>query len=71
LTIEKLFAILKDGEWHNLINLSTQIQVQTDKLTEFSQFLHKHGIITYENKARRIKIEPEWKNLLPDQIEPQ
>jgi hypothetical protein len=70
LTFEKLFAILKDGEWHNLNDLSNQIQVQTDKLTEFSQFLSKQGIITYEDKTHRIKIEPEWQNLLPLEIEP-
>ena len=70
MTIEKFFAILKDGEWHDLTDLSDQIQVQTDKLTEFLQFLSKQGIITYENKAHRIKIEPEWQNLLPDETEP-
>jgi hypothetical protein len=43
--------------------------VQTDKLTEFLQFLSKHGIIAYEDKAQRIKIEPEWQKLLPDETE--
>ena len=69
MTIEKLFALLKDGEWHNLTDLSDQINVQIDKLTEFLQFLSKHGIIYYDNKAHRIKIEPEWQNLLPDETE--
>ena len=69
MTIEKFFAILKDGEWHDLTDLSDQVKVQTDKLTEFSQFLSKQGIIYYENKAHRIKIEPEWQNLLPDETE--
>jgi len=67
--IEKFFKILKDGEWHDLIDLSVQIEVQTNKLTELSQFLSKQGIIIYEEKAHRIKIEPEWQNLLPDEIE--
>jgi hypothetical protein len=70
LTIEKFFTILKDGEWHHLTDLSDQIQVQTDMLIEFLQFLSKHGIITYEDKAQRIKIEPEWQNLLTDETEP-
>ncbi|MGA3289812.1 MAG: hypothetical protein ABSD42_06190 [Candidatus Bathyarchaeia archaeon] len=70
MTIEKLFAILNDGKWHDLTDLSDQIQVQTDKLTEFLQCLSKHGIIAYEDKAHRIKIEPEWQNLLPDETAP-
>jgi hypothetical protein len=70
MTIERFFAILKDGEWHDLTDLSNQIKVQTDKLTEFSHFLSKKGLITYEEKTHRIKIEPEWQNLLPDEIEP-
>jgi hypothetical protein len=48
--MEKFFAILKDGEWHNLADLSKQIKVQTEKLNEFSQFLSKNGIVTYEEK---------------------
>ncbi|MGA2683280.1 MAG: hypothetical protein ABSF44_15960 [Candidatus Bathyarchaeia archaeon] len=67
--IEKFFSILKDGEWHDLIDLSVQIEVQKTKLTELSQFLSKHGIIAYEEKAQRIKIKPEWQKLLPDEIE--
>jgi len=67
---EKFFKILKDGEWHTLTNLSDQIHVKTDKLTEFAQFLSNHGIISYDNETQRIKIESKWQNLLPDEIEP-
>ena len=64
MTIEKFFAILKDGEWHDLTDLSNQIKVQTDKLTDFADFLSKKGLIAYEEKTRRIKIKPEWQNAL-------
>jgi len=66
MTVEKLFAILKDGEWHNLTDLSAQIEVQIHKLDEFLQFLSKQCIIEYETKTHRLKIKPEWQNLLPD-----
>jgi predicted transcriptional regulator len=69
MTTEKLFTLLKDGEWHKLTDLSNQINVQTDKLTEFLRFLFKQGIILYDEKADRIKIEPEWQNILPDETE--
>jgi hypothetical protein len=69
LTIETLFAILKDGEWHDLTNLADQIKVQTDKLTEFLQFASQQDVITYEDKTHRIKIKTEWQKALPDEIE--
>ena len=70
MTIIKLFAIIKDGKWHTITDLSSQIKVQTDKLTEFFQFLCTQGIVTYEEKTARIKVEPQWQNLLPTQTEP-
>jgi len=69
LNIEKFFAIIKDGAWHDLAELANQMEIQPDKLTEFSQFLSEQGIIKYENKTHTIKIEPEWKRLLPTESE--
>jgi hypothetical protein len=68
--IENFFAILKDGEWHNIPELAKQIEIPADKLTEFSQFLSKQGIIEYEDQTQRIKIKPEWKELIPEEKEP-
>jgi hypothetical protein len=70
LTTEKIFAIIKDGKWHKIKELSDQFKVKKDKLTEFFEFLSKQGIIIYEEKTNRIKVKPEWQNLLPDQTEP-
>jgi hypothetical protein len=67
LTIEKFFDILKDGEWHDLTNISDQIEVQTSKLTEFTLFLTQQGIISYEDKTHRIKIKAEWQDAFPDE----
>jgi hypothetical protein len=69
LTIETLFAILKDEEWHDLTKLADQIKVQTGKLTEFLQFASQQDVITYEDKTHRIKIKTEWQKVLPDEIE--
>jgi hypothetical protein len=69
LTTEKLFTIIKDGQWHNLTDLSVQVKVQPDKLTEFFEFLSAQGIVTFEEKTNRIKVKPEWQNLLPDETE--
>ena len=70
MTIEKLFAIIKDGRWHKINELSDKTKIKTDKLNEFFQFLSKQCVIKYEEKTQSIKIEPEWQNLLPAETEP-
>jgi DNA-binding IclR family transcriptional regulator len=66
LDIENFFDILKDGEWHDIPELADQIKIPANKLTEFFLSLSKQGIIEYEEKTQRIKIKPEWKELIPE-----
>lgn len=70
MTTEEFFAILKDGAWHNVNQIADQLEIQTGKLIELSQFLSEKGIVKYEAETRRIKIEPEWKSLLPIEGKP-
>jgi hypothetical protein len=63
--LEELFKILRDGQWHDLNDLADRFGVNADKLAMFVQFMSDQGIIEYENKINRIKIEPEWQLLLP------
>jgi predicted transcriptional regulator len=67
LSSQKLFDTLKDGAWHNLKNLADEIGAPIDKLIECARSLSDQGIIKYEENTQRIKIEPEWKILLPDE----
>jgi len=69
LSVSKFFTAIKDGTWHNINVLSQQLQLQTDKLTELSKFLHEQGVIKYEEKNNRIKIEPAWQAILPEEEE--
>jgi hypothetical protein len=69
LNSEKIFDVLKDGAWHDVAEIADEIEIKTDKLVELSQFLSEQGIIKYEDKTHRIKIEPEWKRLLPIESE--
>ena len=69
--IENFFAVLKDGNWHNIPELADQTKIPVDKLAEFSRVISKEeGIIEYREKNQQIKIDPKWQNLLPDEIEP-
>ena len=67
LSCERLFATIKDGAWHNLNELASQLEIPLDKLIECAQDLYSKGIVEYQENAEKIKIQPEWKTLLPDE----
>ena len=67
LSSEKLFTTIKDGAWHNLNELADQIGVPVAKLIECAYDLCAKGIVRYQEDSQRIKIEPEWKILIPDE----
>jgi DNA-binding IclR family transcriptional regulator len=64
---EKLFTIIRDGEWHSLNELASQLQIPTGKLAECAQDLYSKGIVEYQENPQKMKIQPEWKKLLPDE----
>ena len=66
---EKIFTLLKDEAWHSLAELSEMTEIEANKLVEYSQFLAGKGIVKYEDQNQRIKIEPEWSRLFPDETE--
>ena len=67
LSCEKLFTAIKDGAWHNLNELANQIEIPIAQLTECARDLSDKGIIEYQEETQQIRIEPEWKTLLPDE----
>jgi len=69
LEVERFFAILKDDAWHSVAELSEQTEIEANKLVEYSQFLAGKGIVEYDDQNQRVKVEPEWSRLLPDETE--
>jgi hypothetical protein len=69
LGIERFFAILKDDAWHSIAELSEQTETEANKLVEYAQFLAGKGVVIYEDKTQRIKIEPEWNHIIPQETE--
>jgi len=67
LSIDRFFAAIRKGGWHSIDELSDQLGISTSKLEELSKFLSERGLITYQEKNRRIKIQPLWKLLLPEE----
>ncbi len=67
MTISKFFAAIKNEGWHSINELSDTLGIPTSKLDELSKFLSERGLVTYEEKKRRIKIQPLWRLLLPEE----
>jgi predicted transcriptional regulator len=67
LSCEKLFTAIKDGAWHNLNELASQTEISVAKLVECARDLSDKSIIKYREDTQEIRIEPEWKQLLPDE----
>ena len=65
MNLKLLFISLQDGEWHNIEDLANQSGAQADKLARLAQFLFKQRIIDYEEITQKIRIDAEWKGLLP------
>jgi hypothetical protein len=65
LAIETFFTAIKDGVWHELNELSTQLDIPLIKLIELSKFLSNNNLIEYEENKQMIKLNPLWESLLP------
>jgi biotin operon repressor len=67
LSIDRFFATIRNGAWHSIDELSDKLGISTSKLKKLSKFLSERGLITYQEKNRRIKIQPLWRLLLPEE----
>jgi len=63
-TLDELLEKIKNGAWHSLTELSKTLNIPVDQLAEISRSLSGQGLVKYEEKARWIKINPDWKPLL-------
>ena len=70
LSIDTFFTTIKNGTWHSIDELSIQLAISTVKLKKLSRFLSDRGLVKYDEKDQRIKIQPIWALLLPTEEEP-
>ena len=65
---EQFFDELRDGEWHDLKDLSVKLEIHIGKLIECAKFLDSQCMVKYEELSQRVRIEPEWKIIIPHEI---
>lgn len=47
--------------------LSNRLGLPSDRLIELSLFLSERGFAKYDEKEKKIRLEPSWKLLLPEE----
>lgn len=71
MSLDQFFAIIKNGTWHTMDELAESLELPTDKLTRLAEFLSEHGLVDYDDEAKRAKIRSIWKLLLPKDDSPE
>jgi predicted transcriptional regulator len=67
MSLEEFFTLIRDGTWHNIEELSNELDLPPTKLMKLSNFLSQHGLVKYEEDSNRLKLKPKWKLLLPEE----
>ena len=65
--LDNFFNIIKDGTWHSLTQLSKKLSLPTEQLTKISEILSEQGLIQYQEEARWVKANPEWRPILSEE----
>ena len=70
MSMDKLLTTIKDGKWHSIDQLAAQFGLPPEKLITLSELLSQRQFLKYEDERRRIRLEPLWKLLLPEEETP-
>ena len=67
--LDTFFGTIKDGTWHSIVDLSTQLDLSKNKIDELCRYLSDKGLITFDEEEQKIKIQPIWGLVLPKELE--
>lgn len=65
--LDNFFDKIKNGAWHSLTELSKTLNIPIDQLVEISKSLSEQELVKYEEKAKWVKINTDWKPLLSEE----
>jgi len=63
--IDDVVELLRDGEWHNLQDLSKDLKLTPEKLQQIIQFLKSLELIKLDKKQQKAQINTDVKQLIP------
>lgn len=56
--IDEILWLLRDGEWHDLYQITENIELSEFKVEMAVNFLGKYDFIKLNEKARKIRLQP-------------
>jgi len=63
--IDEVVELLRDGEWHNLEDVSKDLKLTPEKLQQIIQFLKSLELIELDEKQQKAQINTDLKQLIP------
>lgn len=57
-TIDKILCLLKDGEWHDLKEITKKVALPKYKAEMAVSFLGEYDFIQLNENIRRVKLQP-------------
>jgi len=63
-TLENLLFVLRDGEWHDISELTEVLKISKEHLEEILGFLSSANMIGYDAKNKLARIKQNWKTLI-------
>lgn len=55
---------LRDGKWHELLEIARNLSVSIQQVQEIAEFLVRHEHANFDYRRRRIKLKPDFLELL-------
>ncbi len=58
LAIDAVLRLLKDGKWHDLVEITKKLSSHEFRVEMIVSFLSDYGFIEFDKKDRKVKLNP-------------
>ncbi len=58
LAIDAVLRLLKDGKWHDLVEIAKKLASHEFRVEMIVSFLSDYGFIEFDKKDRKVKLNP-------------
>ncbi len=58
LAIDAVLMLLKDGKWHDLVEITKKISPHEFRVEMIVRFLSDYGFIEFNKKDQKVKLNP-------------
>jgi DNA-binding IclR family transcriptional regulator len=65
--VEKALEILKDGEWHSLDAIVTELRLEEDVVKKVLSFLAEFNFVKFDEEGKKVRIDSEFRKVCVEQ----